>query len=432
MTAVHGAGFLLTLGSLAAAVIALAGPASAQTAARATATVGGGASERGAVVPAPSSGRSATTFLRTEVGLDLAHRAPAAVQRLWYLAGATGYPEGGDANSLTQDLSWIGRWSSRRASLDLGASATHGLRPDVEPSEDTRPPEDRDASTPLPEDVAPDLWLPPAAVTGYAGGGVGEALAIEIGPRAIATQSAEGGLFSLMSSAHAAPPTLVFSHNLGLGRAWARDFGHVDLDAGYESAPERMEEGRILPAQQGQVARLSCGWGRQVAAGWSTDLTAGAFVARTSAAHPTVLGPAWRGTLRWRGRRFRARAIYDRSAYPDVVLGEIFLRDRVTVRTTGRFGHNERFRLSGLLRLQRIESLGAPDATRLHRLRARATFAARPWPRRDLEVAVSYRLTIQGGGARAGQLVRPFERAAVMLSVTAGWRLAGSPEEDSP
>jgi hypothetical protein len=139
------------------------------------------------------------------------------------------------------------------------------------------------------------------------------------------------------------------------------------------------------------------------------------------------VGPAWRAALRWRGRQLRAALSYDRAPHASAVLGSVFVADRATLRTLGRFGRDERFVFRGRARLQRLVAPSEPAERRgpILRWQAQAALAARPWPRKHVEIALSYRLTHQDGGLLGRRRVRTLERNLLMLSLTVGWPLAG-------
>jgi hypothetical protein len=259
-------------------------------------------------------------------------------------------------------------------------------------------------------------------VVGYIGGALSEALGVDLTPRLGAYQSADFQAFAPMVGTHADPPTFAFNHDLGLGRGWSRDAARLELGLGMESAPERIDDQDVLPAQQGQYGRLVTGWRHQLGPNWITDLSGGAFHARSSADEPSVTGPAWRGTVRWRGRQFRAAAVYDHNARPSVVLGGVFLADRVTLRTVGRFGHDERFRVMGALRYQQLRVLDTVEAQAgpVGRLQAQLVLMGRPWPRRHVELALSYRFTHQDEGRLARRHLHEVRRNVLLLTLTVG------------
>jgi hypothetical protein len=129
------------------------------------------------------------------------------------------------------------------------------------------------------------------------------------------------------------------------------------------------------------------------------------------------------------------------------VLGGIYLTDRASVRASGRFGRDERFRFTGLLRYSRLGAIGGsaplimppppdlmnptppeppgppdPDLAHDHanRWQSQVTVGFVPWPNRLFELALSYRLTTQTGATLGRRRMKTFERNMVLLTLTFG------------
>jgi hypothetical protein len=132
------------------------------------------------------------------------------------------------------------------------------------------------------------------------------------------------------------------------------------------------------------------------------------------------------------------------------VMGGIFLTDRASVRGTGRFGRDECFRFTGILRYARLSAVGPtvpltptpsgpptdltdnnppvpprpPSLDQLHdhanRWQAQLLLGFAPWPRRLFEIGLSYRLTTQTGAVLGNRRMKTFERNVVLLNLTLG------------
>src|SRR4029453_11586482 len=120
--------------------------------------------------------------------------------------------------------------------------------------------------------------------------------------------------------------------------------------AGYEHSPPVLTIDGIVPEENGIFGRAALGWSHQFNRKWRSDLSGGAFAARIAEEQPLSIGPAFRASPSWKGEGFKTGLLVDHRPSPSVVMGGIFLPDRASVRATGRFGRDERFRFVGLLR----------------------------------------------------------------------------------
>jgi hypothetical protein len=145
----------------------------------------------------------------------------------------------------------------------------------------------------------------------------------------------------------------------------------------------------------------------------------------------------------------RLGGIFERSANTSVASGGIFLQHRATLRALGRFGQDERFGVRALVRYQRMSLLGPavgapvlippPDPNLMdpnmrepgetppeqlhdfvHRWQGQLSFGARPWPRRMVEVVLSYRFTAQTGAVLGVRRFRQMERNLLFVSLAVG------------
>jgi hypothetical protein len=419
---------------------------------RAITGVGAGASDNARGL-ATSSGQKHTTsvFGTTRLGLELGYAGAGATHHLLYVLGATAYPDNPGANNLTHELSLESAFSFERSTLELVGSASYGVTNAVAPLIDNDPLSttgpDRPGPPPLPP-PRPDDELGPAGDVGYLGGSFAESLSVELDPLWSLYQDAGIDAFSTVIGSQVDPAIWSANADLGLERAWPRDAARIEASAGYESTPHLVFEDEVIEAEQGEVGRAGLGWAHQFSPGWRSDLSGAVFAARAALTDPWSYGPAWRGSLAWRGRAFRAAAIYDHGASPSVNVGGIFLTDRVTVRGTGRFGQDEKYRFTGSLRYQRMSILGpappfvppprdpndpepppppGPDDMRdvAQRWQAQVLLGARPWPRRHIELALSYRVTSQTGAILGRRRLRTFERNLVLLTLTVAFPTTG-------
>jgi hypothetical protein len=425
-------------------------PARAQPLVRALTSVSAGGSTLSKGLAEPDQKSAIGPVGRASLELDLGYRTPNTNHLLQAAVGTVGYPGngGGSVNeeaALTSDFSWP------RFTLELGATGSHSELNDLEPllesgltGEEPPPP----VAPSFTDEIRPDEDFAPVGTLGFVGGSLSQSLDYELTPRWNVYQSAGVDAFAITAGNVTSSPVWAMSADVGIQRDWTRDGGRLELTAGQEQAPAMQVDEGTIPPETGNYGRAALGWVHQLSPNWRSDLSAGAWAARTEQSEKMTFGPAWRGSLNWRGRLFRGAFIYDRSVQPSVVLGGIFVTDRASVRATGRFGRDERIRFTGLLRYARIGAVGPttgtpvagpptdltdptpilpprpPSADQLHdhanRWQGQLLMAYLPWPRRMVELGLSYRLTTQTGAVLGRRRMKTFERNVLLLTLTFG------------
>jgi hypothetical protein len=443
---------LLTAIKVSAAVLLL-GPVAArgQTTVRAVTSVSGGASDNARGIANPDQRRTSSVIGRSSAGLDLGYQAATSNHLLRLAVGATGYPGSDAGTSFSQELYLVSQFSWERSVLEFGVTGSHSQLDDLQPLLDTNL---AGAAQPEPlvpsfsEQVRPDEELVPVGTVAYLSGSLAQGLSIELSPVWSFYQSAGFDVFSSVVDRHVTDAIWAVSGDLGIERAWARNSGRLEATIGHEYAPMTLTEEGVIPEEEGEFGRAALGWTHQFAPTWRGDVSGGAFAARATSDQELFIGPSWRGALNWKGRAFRALLSYDHSAQPSVVMGGIFLTDRATVRGSGRFGRDERFRFTSTLRYTRLGGVGptAPGAIppppvdlmnptppeppkpipedqrhdHANRWQAVVALGWTPWANRLFELDLSYRLTTQTGAAIGRRRMKTFERNVVMLTVTLG------------
>jgi hypothetical protein len=428
-------------------------PASAwaQPLVRSITEVAAGGSTLSSGLAEPGQKHTTSPVGRAMFELDLGYRAPRTTHLLQLAAGTTGYPGNGggsitEEGALTSDFNW------QRVSLELALAGGHSQLNDLEPLLDVGLTGEAPAPPVAPsftDEIRPGEDFGPTGTVGYMDGSASQALGVELDPRWNFYQSAGFDVFAITAGGTTSTPVWAANLDLGIQRDWVRDGGRLELTLGQEHAPAQILDEGIVPPERGDYGRSALGWIHQIAPNWRSDLTGGAFAARTETSEKFVFGPAWRAALNWRGRLFRGGLLYDHSAQPSVVLGGIFLTDRASVRATGRFGRDERIRFSGLVRYARISAIGPttgepirrpptdltdptpilppkpPSPDQLHdhsnRWQAQLQMGYLPWPRRMIEIGLSYRLTTQTGAILGRRRMKTYERNVLLLTLTAGF-----------
>jgi hypothetical protein len=436
-------------------------PARAQTSVRAITAVSTGASDNAKGVPDPNQKHSSSLVGRTTAGVDLAYRGALSFHLLRAAVGATAYPGSGAGAFYSQEAEWTSQFVWQRVTLELGATGGHSQLDDLQPILDTNlssVPEPVPITPTFVDAVSPDDQLSPTGLVSYLGGAASEALAIELTPVWSLYQSGEFDAFWTIQGKDVSDPIWAVGTDVGIQRDWATDGVRLEGSIGREASPTTITDDGILPAEQGDYGRTALGWVHQFNRKWRTDLTGGAFGARASQREKLTYGPAWRASLNWRGQHFRATALYDHTAQPSVVMGGIFLTDRASLRATGRFGRDERFRFTGMVRYQRLSAIGPttplpppPPPVDLmnptppeppgeipfdqrhdhaNRWQAQLLLGWVPWPSRLVELGLSYRLTTQTGATLGRRRMKTFDRNVVLLTLTVGfpWRSQGYDE----
>jgi hypothetical protein len=407
--------------------------------------------------------RTTSLFGRTSGALQLGYRTANTSHLLHGAVGATGTASEEGLRNFSQELSAASVLSWSRGMLELGATGARSQLDDLTPLIDPGL-----AGLDAPDPVMPpftdqirtDEEITPTGTMGYIGGSASESLALELSPVWNLYQSTGADAFSTVRAGDPDPFIWSVTTDAGLERAFVRDALRLEATAGRQVVPTMLTEDGLLPAQTGDFGRLALGWSHQLSEKWRTDVAGGAYAGRASQLHDWAFGPAWRGGLHWRGQQFRVSGLYDRSVQPSVTLGGIFLTDRASIRAVGRFGSEERFRVRGILRYQRMSALGpviplpAPPPpvdpslmnppgpppedpgvpseevsnTVAHRWQAQLTLSWVPWHNRLVELAATYRLTSQLGATLGRRRLRTFERNLVLLTLTVGFPLARDEE----
>jgi hypothetical protein len=425
--------------------------AGAQPLVRTITSVAAGGSAMSKGLAEPEQKHSTSPVGRAMAELDLGYRSPNSTHLLQLAAGTTGYP-GNGGGSFTEEAALTSDFSWQRLSLELGGNFSHSQLDDLQPLLDvgvtgeTPPPPVAPSFT---DEIRPDEDFAPSGTIGYVGGSLSQSLGIELSPLWNFYQSAGVDMFAITAGGTTTDPVWAMAGDFGIQRDWVRDAGRLELTLGQEHAPAMVVEEGFVPPQRGDFGRAALGWVHQLSPNWRSDLSGGAFAARTATSQGLTFGPAWRASLNWRGRQFRGVLLHDHSAQPSVVLGGIYLTDRVSVRGTGRFGRDERIRFTGLVRYARISAIGPvtgapikpppsdlmdptpilppkpPSPDQLHdhsnRWQAQLAMAFLPWPRRMIQIGLSYRLTTQTGAVLGRRRMKTFERNVLLLTLTAGF-----------
>jgi hypothetical protein len=442
---------LVTAFKVSALLALLPALAHAQPMVRAITSVSAGGSSLSKGLAEPDQKNGTSPVGRASAGLTLGYRTPNASHLLQLAAGTTGYP-GNGGGSFTEEAALTSDFSWQRLTLELGATGSHSQLDDLEPLLDSgltgeAPPPP--VAPPFTDEIRPGDDFSPSGTIGYVGGSLAESLGYELSPVWSVYQSGGVDAFATTAGGTTSPPVWALSTDVGIERDWTRDGGRLELTAGQEKAPAMQVDEGVIPPQTGDYGRAALGWVHQLTPTWRSDLSAGAFAARTAESAKLTYGPAWRGSLNWRGRHFRSAFLYDRSVQPSVVLGGIFVTDRASARATGRFGRDERIRFTGLIRYARISAVGPttgtavpsgpptdltdptpilpprpPSPDQLHdhsnRWQAQLLMGVLPWPRRMIEVGLSYRLTTQTGAVLGRRRMKTYERNVLLLTLTVG------------
>lgn len=405
------------VGPALAIVLSLVAPrAHADADLRAAALLGTGISDdpRSAVGGDGSSRGQA--FLAARAGLSLSLALPSALHRGQYVVGITEYPGRPDGRGISQQGLWTSNFEFQRLSLGLEASGFHGLMTDPAPIIES-----------IDEDVGPQ----PEALFSFAQGSVAQSLGYALAPGATLWQSSGASLFTPFRGDTLDYYNFMLQADVGAEYEWVRDAARIELSGGLERQTESRFEPEMYPEGGGEFGRLGLGWRHQLTPAWATDLSPGIYLARDAATPDAVTGLAPRAQLRWRGQRFGAGVGVDRGAQPSVVLGGIFVRDRLSGRLRGRFGNNDMFQLRARAAYQRLSMLQpmAGDGTATMAT-GRAFLIIRPIAWRAIDVTLSYRLSRQWGATLGRRLIKDKQRHAVMLSITVGLPNAGVEEEE--
>ncbi len=410
---------VMTLG-----LMLLASAARAQTRVRGLTAVAGGASDN-ARGEGNQQRHTVGTFTRGTLGLKLTHDRPTSHHELGYLLSGTAHPGNSGANSFTHDAAGVTQLVWSRATLELAANGAYSVLNDIgslyeveAPETDLRPAVDLLRPDPAGYPFGPQ----PLGTIAFVGGSASQSLSLELSPRWGAYQSTDFQFYSPIIGTRVAPPILTAGAGFGFDRIWPRDVGRLELDGGLEVSPERLEGDELLPPDRGHFGRAALGWGHQLTPGWASDLSGGVYAAKVGEDYSYATGPAWRAALRARGEQWRGNVAYDHTAHSSVVLGGIFLSDRVSLRALRLFGQDERFRFTGRFRIERLMAMAVPPEERgpATRWQAMIGVAARPWSRRHIDVSLTYRLTEQLGARLGPRNIRTLERNVVLLTVTVG------------
>jgi hypothetical protein len=447
----HSSSWLTAIKISAALLALLPAAARAQTSVRAITSVATGASDNARGVPGDQ--KHTSSFIgRTSAGLDLGYQGATSLHLMRAAVGAIGYPGSDSGTSFTEEAELASQFTWQRLTLELGATGSHSELNDLSPLLETNlssAPQPAAVVPAFSDRVGPDEELVPLGTIGYVGGSLAEAIGLEISPLWSLYQNAGLDLFSTTEGTHFDPPVWAVSNDMGLERAFPRDAARLEATIGHEHAPLTLTDEGVVPEENGDYGRAALGWSHQYTAKWRSDLTVGAYAARAAASQPFQFGPAWRASLAWKGRWFKTQFLYDRSTQPSVVMGGIFLTDRISARATGRFGRDERFRFTGLIRYSRLSAIGIPtpllpppppsgltDPTppeppkgippdqqhdHANRWQAQVTVGFVPWINRLVELNLSYRLTTQTGATLGRRRMKTFERNVVMLTLVVGF-----------
>jgi hypothetical protein len=434
------------------ALIALAPqPARAQMSVRAITSVATGASDNARGVPGDQK-RTQSLIGRTSAGLDLAYQGSTSLHVLRGAVGAMGYPGADSGTSYSQELELISQFSFQRMNLELGATGSHSQLNDLQPLLDTTvssAPQPQAVVPSFSDRVGPDEDLVPLGTVAYIGGTAAEAVNFELSPLWSLYQTAGIDTFSSIVENYVSAPVWAATGDFGIERALPRDGLRLELTAGYEHSPPILVIDGIVPEENGTFGRAALGWTHQFSRKWRSDLSGGVFGAKVYETQPREIGPAARASLSWKGKWFKTAFLLDHQPAPSVVMGGIFLTDRASVRATGRFGRDERFRFIGLLRYTRLSALGTPPPVlpppppsglmdpippeppqgippdqqhdHANRWQAQMTVGWLPWPNRLFELNLSYRLTTQTGAVLGRRRLKTFERNVVLLTLTVGF-----------
>jgi hypothetical protein len=425
--------------------------ARAQTTVRAVTSVSAGGSDNTRGLANPDVRRTSAAIGRASAGLDLGHQGATSNHLLRLAVGATGYPGSDAGTSFSQELALVSQFTFERAALEFGVTGGHSQLDDLQPLLDTSlsgapPPEPIVPA--FSDQVRPDEELVPVGTIGYVNGSVAQGLSVELAPVWSFYQSAGFDTFAAVQGREVLDPIWAVSGDLGLERAWARNSARIEATIGHEYTPLTLTEEGVLPAEHGDFGRAALGWTHVFSPTWRGDLSGGAFVARATSDQKLSLGPAGRAALNWKGRHFKAVFLVDHTAMPSVVMGGIFVTDRASVRGSGRFGRDERFRFTGMLRYTRLSAVGPtaepippppvdimgpepppgprpvpPDQQHDHanRWQAQVALGWTPWANRLFELDLSYRLTTQTGAVLGRRRLKTFERNVVLLTLTVGF-----------
>jgi hypothetical protein len=385
--------------------------------------------------------------------LDLGYQGATSTHLLRLAVGAIGYPGSDAGTTFSQEAELASQFTFERLTLEFGATGSHSQLNDLSPLLDTNlssAPQPAAVVPAFSDRVGPDEDLVPVGTVAYWAGSAAEALSAELSPLWSLYQNGGFDGFSTVSGDYVAPAVWALSSDMGLERAFPRDAARVEGSIGHEHAPAVLTDDGVVPEENGDFGRAALGWAHQFTPKWRSDLSGGAFGARIAAGQPVSVGPAFRAALNWKGRWFRTAFLVDHTPQPSVVMGGIFLTDRASVRATGRFGQDERFRFTGLLRYSRLSAIGAPppvlppppptglmdptnppqptgqippDQQHDHANRWQAVVAVGyvPWLNRLFELNLSYRLTTQTGAVLGRRRLKTFERNVVMLTLVFGF-----------
>ena len=439
-----------TVIKVSALVALLPAAAQAQTSVRAVTSVAAGGSDNARGTPGDQK-RTSSVIGRTSAGLDLGYNGARSNHLLRLAAGAVGYPGSGSGTSFSEEGSLASQFVWPRLTLDLGATGSHSELNDLQPLLETNL-----AAAPQPVPVVPafsdragpDEELVPVGTVAYLGGSVAEGITYELTPLWSVYQSGGVDLFTTTEGTHFDPPVWAVSSDFGVQRDFATDGARLEASIGHEHAPLTLTSDGILPEEDGDYGRAALGWSHQFDRKWRSDLTGGVFAGRPTEEQKFTFGPTWRASLNWKGQQFRSQLFYDRSVQPSAVMGGIFLTDRASLRATGKFGRDERFRFNGILRYSRLSSLGTPPPVlppgppsgltdpsnppepptvpsdlrhdHANRWQAQVSVGFTPWTNRLFELNLSYRLTTQSGATLGRRRMKTFERNVVLLTLTLG------------
>jgi hypothetical protein len=418
---------------------------------RAITSVATGASDNARGVPGDQK-RTSSIIGRTSAGLDLGYQGNTSMHLLRVAVGAIGYPGSNAGTTFTQELELVSQFNYQRATLEFGATGSHSQLNDLQPLLETNlssAPQPAAVVPAFSDRVGPDDELVPLGTVAYIGGTAAEALNVDLSPVWNLYQNAGLDGFSTITDGYTSAPAWAFSNDLGLERSFSTDGVRLEATTGYEHSPPILTIDGVVPEENGLFGRGALGWSHQFNRKWRSDLSGGVFAARIAEGQPFSFGPAFRAGLNWKGKWFRTAFLVDHTPQPSVVMGGIFLSDRASVRATGRFGRDERFRFTGLLRYTRLSAIGTPPAVlpppppsgltdptppeppagipldqqhdHANRWQAQVTVGYLPWRNRLFELNLSYRLTTQTGAVLGRRRLKTFERNVVMLTLVVGF-----------
>ena len=297
----------------------------------------------------PGSGSDGLILGRLDAGLVLTRQF--SEHRLAYAFTASGYLRQSGGDVLSNSLGWeavfqpltslrittsVAGAQGRLTSLDLASASAAG---------------GTSSGTTGPRPAAPLL---------YASADARQGLSADLSPRWRLLQSLVAHGFWPLEANTQRPVSYSGELGLGLERNYARD--GISLNArglAMQSNQVSLAGATVQPQFRGYVVESDLGWRHTLTPVWSDYLSGGGFIIEAPAGSQARFQPAGLAELSARGETAELGLRVERTAMPNVFVGDIFLSTRVVARASAGLGQTQKLKLYGSGSFDRASAIGS-------------------------------------------------------------------------